>query len=172
VDFWTEALSFGSKLFGVARDWLASGIPKRSLILIPRDFRPPFTGPTFWSVANFPGPPRAGNAREVYLQCEKCCEAACQDCSVALKIFRRHFGLLLVSACVVDGRCLLQPDAEADIYGDYAVRPEAPAVQAEAHWLVEPAIAADGESFRAKVCLVDDFGNEHWTRKLTFRPQR
>lgn len=86
-----------------------------------------------------------------------------------LKILRWHFGLLPAGARVVDGRWLLQPDAETNVYGDHAVRPQAPAVQAEAHWFVEPAIAAHGEIFRAKVCLVDDFGNEHWTRTLTFR---
>jgi len=87
-----------------------------------------------------------------------------------LKIIRRHFGLLPASARVVDGKWLLQPDAESNLYGDHAVHPQAPAVQAEVHWLVEPAVSDDGESFRAKVCLMDDFGNEHWTERLTFRP--
>ena len=33
---------------------------------------------------------------------------------------------------------------------------------------VGPAVAPDGECFLAKICLVDDFGNGHWTRRLTY----
>ncbi len=167
---WTEALSLGSKLFDVARDWFASRIPKRSLIMVPRDFQPPLIGPAFWSVATFPGSPqKRGMFVRFTFSLRNIARQPVRIVRSRLKIIRRHFGLLPVSARVVDGRWLLQPDAETNVYADHAVRPQTPAVQAEAHWLVEPAIAAEGESFRAKVCLVDDFGNEHWTRNLTFR---
>ena len=168
---WSEALSFGSKLFDLARDWFARGIPKRTLIIVPRDFQPPFFGPAFWSVATFPGSPgKQGMFVRFTFTLRNIASQPIRIVRSRLKILRWHFGLLPAGARVVEGRWLLQPDAETNLYGDHAVRPQAPAVQAEAHWLVEPAVTADGESFLAKVCLVDDFGNEHWTRRLTFRP--
>ncbi len=170
VAAWTEAISLGSKIFDVARDWFASTTPRRSLIIVGRDFQPPLIGPAFWSVATFPGSPQK---REMFVRfIFSLRNIARQPVRIArsrLKIIR-HFGVLPASARVVEGRWLLQPDAETNVYGDHAVHPQAPAVQGEAHWLVEPAIAVDGESFRAKVCLIDDFGNGHWMRKLTFRP--
>lgn len=170
VATWTEAISLGSKIFDVARDWFASRIPKRSLIIVPRDFQPPLIGPGFWSVATFPGSPqKRGMFVRFTFSLRNIAGQPVRIVRSRLKITRRHFGLLPASARVVDGKWLLQPDAETNLYGDHAVRPQTPAVQAEAHWLVEPAIAVDGESFRAKVCLVDDFGNQHWTRNLTFR---
>ncbi len=169
---WSEGMSLGSKILEVARDWLAKRIPRRSLIIVPRDFQPPFIGPAFWSVAIFPGSPqKRGMFVRFTVSVRNIARQPVRIVRSRLKIMRRHFKLPPVSARVVDGRWLLQPDAETKVYGDHAVRPRTPAVQAEAHWLVEPAIAAEGKSFRAKVCVVDDFGNEHWTRKLSFRPQ-
>jgi hypothetical protein len=170
VATWTEAISLGSKILGAAVDWFASRIPRRSLIIVPRDFQPPLIGPAFWSVATFPGSPqKRGMLVRFTFSLRNIARQPVRIVRSRLKIIRRHFGILPGTARVVDGRWLLQPDAETNLYGDYPVRPQAPAVQAEAHWLLEPAVAADGESFRAKVCLIDDFGNQHWTRNLTFR---
>jgi hypothetical protein len=139
--------------------------------MVPRDFQPPFIGPAFWSVANFPGSPeKHGMFVRFTFSLRNIARQPARIVRSRLKIIRRHSGLLPVAARVVDGRWLLQPDAETNVYGDHVVRPQTPAVQAEAHWLVEPAIAADGESFGAKVCLVDDFGKKQWTKTLTFRP--
>jgi hypothetical protein len=170
VDAWTEALSLVSKLVGLL-DWLTGMFRKRNLILVPRDFQPPFIGPVLLSVAIFPG---TSQKRGIFVSFTfSVRNLATQPVRIVrsrFKIFRRHFGLVPVSAHVVDDRCRLKPDAEASVYGHHAVLPQAPAVQAAAERFVEPATAADGGSFCAKVCLVDDSGNEHWTKELTFRP--
>jgi hypothetical protein len=166
---WTEALSLGSKLFDIARDWFASRIPKRTLVIVPRDFLPPFLGPSFWSVASFPGSPEK---REMFVRFTFMLRNVA---SQPVRVVRSHLKIvprrvLPGGARIVEGRWMLQPGPDVDVYGDYPVCPEVPAVQAEANWLVEPAVAAEGQSFVAKVCLVDDFGRKHWTKKLIFKP--
>lgn len=168
---WSEALSLGSKVLDLTRDWLARRIPKKTLVIVPCDFQPPFVGSTFWSVATFAGSPsRRGMFIRFTFTLRNVARQPVRVVRPRLKIKRRHWGFVPGRGQVIDGKCFMQPDPRIDVYGDHPVAPQGPAVKADAHWLVESAVVADGESFIGKVCLVDDFGIEHWTDKLRFRP--
>jgi hypothetical protein len=58
--------------------------------------------------------------------------------------------------------------ADSDLHGQY---PIAPGATTEARFVVfiDPPVRERGDSFRADVALVDQFGNEHWLRNVDFR---
>ncbi len=169
---WSEALSFTSKLLDVVRDWRTRRSPRRTLIIVPRDVVPPFIGPSFWSVATFPASPEKRGMSVNFRFClRNIAKHPVRVVQSRLRVRPHYLSFVAAGGTVIEGRCLTEPQPGAQVFGsDHPILPGVQAVQASAFWLVEPAVAADGESFRAKVCLVDDFGNEHWTKKLTFRP--
>lgn len=57
-----------------------------------------------------------------------------------------------------------------NIYGNYSIPPRL-TTDGRADWWIEPPIEKKGKSFRGKVCFVDQYGNAHWTKTLTWKYQ-
>lgn len=59
-------------------------------------------------------------------------------------------------------------DFESDYYGDYPIPPGGTTDMSFHFWIVPP-FKKKGESFFADVAILDQFGNEHWIRKIEFK---
>jgi hypothetical protein len=58
--------------------------------------------------------------------------------------------------------------SDSNLHGQYPISPGDTSDLRFLIW-VEPPVRKKGETFRADVALIDQFGNEHWMKKLEFK---
>lgn len=85
--------------------------------------------------------------------------------SATLKAWRRRFWLVPCPLRVLGIVHVRSPGSR--VYGTYEVPPGS-TTDARAIWFPKPPFEIPGRDFRACACFVDQLGNEHWTRRLTW----
>ncbi len=140
--------------------WIARGlwqIPKKSLIVLPG--RPQELD---WSQGTHASDPAMfvngcfdlTNLTSVPIRVLK---------SYLLTSFRKW---LIPRSIKVEGFPLIQPPT-GNAFGDVPIPPHF-TCKAIDNWTIVPPIKKKGESLKARVCFVDQFGNEHWTPIVTW----
>lgn len=81
------------------------------------------------------------------------------------------FGVLPVSAKMnrpkIQGHVMTRKH-DQDIYGSYVI-PKGIITEVSTDFWVTPPVKRKGEPFRANIAIVDQFGNEHWVKKVEFK---
>lgn len=66
-----------------------------------------------------------------------------------------------------DGHVVVRAQ-KADIYGDYVI-PQGAISKLRFDLWVEPPVSEKGTPFKGDVAIIDQFGNEHWLKRLKFQ---
>lgn len=154
----SEALDLASKLLDLVRDWLAGGIRKRTLIVVPHAV----PGAHFWSV--FPPLQNQNEERMSVasnLTVTNVSDRPIQIIQTLLKVKPRFLGRISWNGTQAAGSAILRWGPSSPPVSE--IRAGA-AVLCLCQWLIQPPIAQRGATFSASVCLVDNLGHKSATK--------
>jgi hypothetical protein len=135
-------------LWQTARKWIVfstAGIPRKTLIILPPN-------DPWWHMGGFKGNP----AMQIVAHCEVT--------NITLKPIRVVAARLRKPK--TNGYVLVR-HPENNIYGSYYIMP-GHTVPVSADFWIQPPFKKERESFKTDLCLVDQFGNSHWSDEIEF----